>query len=161
IEEQMLPIEYWGKEYIGARAPGRPATTNYYWRIYGGANGVTVDVNPSQSGFPMTLAKGGYRSFTATTDVVFTGDGPFLPVQYVEGGGQTGLGDPSMILALPAAQYLNSYVFGTGIGYSTHVAQIVRPLGGADVLVDNVIVTGFTQLGSYEVANYAISEGSH
>ncbi|MFO0551225.1 MAG: hypothetical protein U0271_22745 [Polyangiaceae bacterium] len=161
IEEQMLPMENWGSVYVGLRAPAR-ATSNYYWRIYGGADGVIVDTNPPQPGFPMTLAKGEYRTFITNTDVIFSGTGPFLPVQYLEGqSGGSGTGDPSMIIAIPAGQYVTSYVFGTGTGYTSHYAQIVRAAGASDIFVDGALITGYTQIGSYEFVNQPISEGSH
>src|SRR5690606_38666161 len=40
IEEQMLPLDYWGQEYVGPRAPPR-GTEGFHWRIYGGADNVT------------------------------------------------------------------------------------------------------------------------
>ena len=40
--------------YVGPRAPPR-GTEKFHWRVYGGANNVTVNVTPAQPGFPINL----------------------------------------------------------------------------------------------------------
>lgn len=161
IEEQMLPIDYWGKTYVAAHAPTR-GDEKYQWRVFGGEDGVQITTTPDVSGGPFTLMKGEFKVITTTQHFVMTGDGAFLPVQYLES--QTagaGTGDPSTVQMIPVEQFLNRYVFATGIGYTENYVQIIRAAGGAAVTVDGVQVAGFTAIGAYELADWEIAEGSH
>lgn len=161
LEEVLLPLEYWGETYVGAHAPQRGNET-FHWRVYSGDMGVTIDTNPPQAGFPVTLDQGEYYQFATQQSFIFTADGPFMPVQYLEGqDAGAGTGDPSMYQMVPVEQFLTSYAFVTGENYTEHYAQIIRPANGADVTVDGVVVTGYTQVGNFEVADWPISEGAH
>ncbi|PRP96582.1 hypothetical protein ENSA5_36580 [Enhygromyxa salina] len=161
LEEVLLPLEYWGEEYVGAHAPQRGNET-YYWRVYGGEDGITVNTAPQQPGFPLQLDKGEYYQFGTQASFVFTGDGPFLPVQLLEGqNGGAGTGDPSMYQMVPTEQFLDTYAFVTGTNYSLHYAQIIRPAGGDDIMIDDVVVDGYYQIGAWDVADYQVTEGAH
>jgi len=161
IEEQMLPIDYWGKTYVAAHAPKR-GTEKYHWRVFGGADGVKITTTPDQTGGPFTLMKGEFKVITTSAHFVFTGDGPFLPVQYLES--QTagaGTGDPSTVQMIPVEQFLGRYVFATGVGYTKNYVQIIRKAGAAHVTVDDVMVGGYAAIGGYELADWPIAEGAH
>lgn len=161
IEEQMLPIDYWGKTYVAAHAPKR-GNEKYQWRVFGGQDGVQITTTPDVSGGPFTLMKGEFKVITTTQHFVMSGDGAFLPVQYLES--QTagaGTGDPSTVQMIPVEQFLSRYVFATGIGYTKNYVQIIRTAGGAAVTVDGVQVAGYTAIGAYELADWEITEGSH
>jgi hypothetical protein len=161
LEEQMLPLDYWGRAYVGAHAPTR-GTESYYWRIFSGADGVTVTTSPAQPGTPVTLNRGEWVEIIADESFIFTGDGPFLPVQYLASqNAGAGTGDPAMMQAVPVEQFLSRYVFVTGSGYSEHYAQVIRPVGAADVQVDGTTVTGYYTVGGYEIADWPVSEGAH
>ena len=161
MEEATFPLEYWGDEYVGAHAPTR-SNEQYHWRVYGGEDGVTVNTAPQQPGFPLNLDKGEYYQFASSQSFVFTGNGPFLPVQYLESENpNAGTGDPAMYQMVPTAQFLSSYAFVTGEGYDVHYAQITRPAGGAEVTIDGVAVGGYYQVGAFEVADVSVSEGAH
>jgi len=161
LEEVSIPLEYWGDTYVGAHAPTR-GNEAYHWRVYSGDAAVTIDTDPPQPGFPVSLDKGEYYQFATKESFIFTGDGPFMPVQYLEGqnaGANTG--DPSMVQMVPVEQFLSSYSFLTGSNYQLHYSQIIRPIGGADVLVDGQVVTGYYTVGDYEVSDWKLSEGGH
>ena len=161
IEEQMLPIDYWGKTYVAAHAPKR-GTEKYHWRVFGGQDGVKITTTPDQTGGPFTLMKGEFKVITTGVHFVMTGDGPFLPVQYLES--QTagaGTGDPSTVQMIPVEQFLDRYVFATGIGYAKNYVQIIRKVGAAEVAVDGVQVAGYVKIGGYELADWEIAEGAH
>jgi hypothetical protein len=166
LEEAMLPLEYWGEEYVGAHAPQRSGAEHYFWRVYAGEDDVTINTTPAQPGFPIQLDKGQFHQFQANPapnhSFVFTGDGPFMPVQYLEGtAGGGGTGDPSMIQSVPTEQYLDAYAFVTGTGYDVHYVQVIRPNGGAEVFIDGNMVGGYYAVGNYQVADVATSEGAH
>src|SRR5690606_6146814 len=109
LYEVMFPLETWGQEYVAATAPPR-SNESFHWRIYAGADNVTISANPPQQGLPANLAKGEFVQVVATEHFVLTGDGPFLPVQYLEGKDPfAGVGDPAMIQAVPTEQWLTRY----------------------------------------------------
>lgn len=161
VEEQMLPIDYWGKTYVAARAPKRGAE-KYRWRVFGGEDGVTITTSPDVSNGPFTLMKGEVRLLVASDHFVMTGSGAFMPVQYLES--QTagaGTGDPSIVQMIPVEQFLDRYVFATGNQYTKNYVQVIRKAGGAGVDVDGATVAGYVKVGAYEVADWPIAEGSH
>lgn len=161
IEEQAIPLEYWGQTYVGAHAPKR-GNENYWWRVYAGEDNVTITTVPAQPGFPKVLNKGQFYEFKTKDSFIFDADKPIMPVQYLEGqDGGAGTGDPASYQMVPVEQFLDRYVFGTGLGYNLHYAQVVRDKGGPDVKVDGVVVTGYYAVGEYEVADWKISEGVH
>jgi hypothetical protein len=161
MEEIAFPLEYWGDEYVGAKAPQR-GNEQHHWRIYGGENGITVNTTPQLPGFPIQLNKGQYYQFATTQNFVITGSGPFLPVAYLESQNpNAGTGDPAMYQMVPTEQFLDSYTFVTGTNYNQHYAQIIRPAGGADVTIDGNLVGNYTQVGSYQIANVLVSQGTH
>ena len=163
IQEQMLPLDYWGKTYVGARSPKR-GTEKHYWRILGGADGTTVTTDPPQPGTPIVVNKAQWKELIVANDTSFilTGNKPFLAVQYLEGQvAGAGTGDPAMYQMVPVEQFLDRYAFVTGTGYDVHYVQIIRVQGGADVLVDGVVVDGYSTVGDYQVADWKISEGAH
>ena len=159
--EAIAEIEQW----LAAHAPQR-GNEHFFWRVYAGEDGVTINTAPAQPGFPVMLNKGQFYQFQANAapnnSFVFTGDGPFMPVQYLEGQtGGGGTGDPSMIQSVPTEQYLDAYAFVTGTGYDVHYVQIIRPLGGAEVFIDGNMVGGYYAVGNYQVADVQVSEGAH
>jgi hypothetical protein len=163
IEEQLLPLDYWGKKYVGAHSPKR-GTEKHYWRVYAGEDATTITTDPPQQGTPVILNKGQWKELVIAnnTSFIFESDKPFLPVQYLEGeDGGAGTGDPAMYQMIPVEQFLDRYAFVTGTGYSVHYAQIIRAKGGADVKVDGNVVAGYYAVGDYEVADFKISEGAH
>ena len=163
IEEQMLPLDYWGKQYVGAHSPKR-GNEKHYWRIFAGENNVQVTTTPAQPGTPFTLNKAQFKELVVPNNTSFTIDcsGPCLPVQYLESqDGGAGTGDPAMYQMIPVEQFLDRYAFATGTGYNADYVQVIRTKGGADVKVDNVTVTGYYTVGNFEVSDWKISTGAH
>lgn len=163
--EQNVPIDLWGTQYVGAHSPTR-GTESHWWRVYAGADNVTITTNPPQTGTPVVLANAGDWAeiiVPTGTNMVFDGDGPFLPVQYVSGHHDSGtaMGSPAMIQAVPTDRYLDRYVFMAPIDYDQHYAQVIRQAGGADVMIDGSAVGGWETVGTWEIANVMVSEGMH
>lgn len=180
LQELVIPLEYWGTTYVGAASPSRDSE-RHYWRVYAGKPGVTVETNPPQPGTPFTLEnRGDYYEFSVpnATHFVFEGDGAFLPVQYLQSdlqedpdGGGPGLGEPpeestlkgapSMYQFVPVEQFLNRYVFATALNFPTNYVQVIRPVGGAAVILDDTIeITDFVPAGDYEVADHLLPEAN-
>jgi hypothetical protein len=170
LQEQNLPLEYWGREYVGAHSPVR-GTERHYWRIYAGDDNVTVTVTPEELGItiPMLLSRGDYADIDVPTgtNLVFNGDAPFMPVQSLAGHWvSNSIGSPAMVQMVPTAQFLNRYVFVTAHLYDLDYVQVIREAGTADVTIRDVLgvstlVTGWETVGDWEVANMQIIEGSY
>jgi hypothetical protein len=172
LQEQMIPLEYWGTTYIGPPSPPR-ADEMQYWRVYAGEDNVqvTVDDNdPETSQQSVYLAKRGdfeliEREFGVS--VLFTGlnDAPILPVQYLAGNKAAGgIGDPAMVQAIPVEQWRDRYVFVTGAAYDTNYAQVIRRTGAADVTINGQLVGGYQLVNfeaghNYEIANVPLPGG--
>lgn len=110
----------------------------------------------------MVLNRGQFIEFFTKQSFIITGTGPFMPVQYLEGeNGGAGTGDPASYQMVPTEQFLPRYVFVTGKDYNPNYVQIIRPLNGADVFVDGVLVTNYYTVGNYQVADHLIQEGAH
>ena len=167
LQEQMLPIEYWGTKYVGAHSPLRAAEP-HIWRIYAGEAGVSVTTDPPQPGTPFTLSeRGAFKEIIVGSGKSFTfqGTGPFLPVQYLVGSKEAGgKGDPAMYQMIPIEQFLDRYVFVTGVNYDTNYAQVIRVKGAADVTINGEVVTGYYFINAvnglqYEVADWPLAPG--
>lgn len=164
VQEQVIPLEYWGQLYVGPHSPLRGQEL-HYWRIYAGDPDVTVDVDPPQPGFPMTFAeRGDWAELVVDngTNLVFSGDGPFMPVQYVAGHHEADdRGSPAMVQMAPTEQFLDRYVFVTGYNYDEHYVQVIRTNNGQAVDLDGAPVEGWATVGDWQVANVLIEEGAH
>lgn len=164
LYEPMLPVQAWGQHYIGAPAPSWQEGAGR-WRIYAGADGVTVEVETGDEQPPVLLAQRGdwVELDVGGAAVSFTGDGPFLPVYYLQSAGEAGgLGDPSMVQAAPVEQYLARYAFSTGVDAQAHVVQVTRRVGAAPVMLDDAIIDSFEiAVGGYEIAEVSVEAGAH
>ena len=162
--EQNLPLDYWGQIYVGPASPVRNME-QHVWRVYAGDDDVTIDVTPDQGG-PINLAKRGewVELIVPTgTDLLFEGDGPFMPVQYVTGHYDNAdmRGSPAMIQMVPTAQFLDRYVFVTGTNYDEHYVQVIRESGQGQIILDGNQVSGWNSVGDWQVATVLIEEGAH
>ena len=163
LQEQMLPLDYWGKRYVGAHSPVR-GKENHHWRIFGSEDGTVVTADPPVPGTPVVVDRGEWKELVLAngTSTVFESDKPFLAVQYLAGqDAGAEYGDPAMYQMIPTEQFLDRYAFVTGIGYVQHYAQIIRAKGNPDVMIDGAKVTGYYAVGNYEVADFKITEGVH
>lgn len=164
IQEVNIPLDYWGKTYVGAHSPLR-GTEEHYWRVFAGDDNVTITTDPPQPGTPIVLDKrGNYADLVVpnATSIVFQADKPFMPVQYTAIHNLANdIGDPAMAQSIPVEQYLSRYAFVTGIDYDLHYVQVIREAGSAPVYVDANEVTDYYTVGGFEVADYPVEEGSH
>jgi hypothetical protein len=143
-------------------------TEQHHWRIYAGEDDVTVTVDPPQPNTPLVFAKrGDYADIIVDTgtNLVFDGDGVFMPIQWITGHYDSGTvnGSPAMVQMVPTAQFLDRYVFATANAYTQNYVQAIRPAGGAEVVLDTVAIPAndWETIGDWEIATVLIEEGAH
>ncbi len=164
VQEQVIPLDYWGDKYVCAHSPVR-ADEDHYWRVFAGSGDIDVTASPPVPGSPFHFdARGDYVEFSVPngTDFILEGSGAFMPVQYTANNGLSGgLGDPAMYQMIPTAQFLSRYLFVTPADYDQDYVQVIRAIGNAAVYLDGVEVGGYTDTGDHQVATVAIVAGSH
>lgn len=171
LQEQMLPLEYWGKKYVGAHSPTR-STEEHYWRLYAGEDNTKIALTSNSASFkppPVILERrGDYFELPVPNGVsmIFQGTKPFMPVQYLAGNIATGKvsGDPAMYQMIPVEQWLERYAFVTGVNYLDQYAQITRVKGGADITINGELVTDYYFISGegldnqYEIADVKLPQ---
>jgi len=163
LQEQMLPQKMWSNEIIAVHAPVR-GSESFHYRVLAAQDNTEVHTAPPLPGTPVVLDRGEWFSWSskAGETVHLTSDGPILAIQYLEGGKHVGLGDPAMVQILAPKQFARRYDFVTPASYTHQYTQLVRPHGGSNVWVDDVLVAPWTPVaGGYEVAQLAVAPGGH
>ncbi|MDC0668682.1 hypothetical protein [Nannocystis radixulma] len=173
LQEQMIPLEYWGKKYVGPNSPVR-ATENHYWRVYAGDDNVFVTIESNNAGYKpppkQLLKRGDWFELTPPppngTSLIFTATGPILPVQYLAGMQQANkIGDPAMYQMIAVEQWLRRYVVVTGVNYELNYAQIMRKKGSAAVTINGMTVGNYKLINGtgadnqWEVADFQLLDG--
>lgn len=191
LQELMIPLDYWGTEYVAAPAPRRPPADPFvagapefdgdeevHWRIYAGADNIELTFAPMLPGIdcPTLDERGDFceiASLPQGSAFVVHASGPVMPVQYLQSArssGETTLltgadaGDPSMTQTIPTTQWLSRYVFVTPIGFFMNYVQVIRRTGGAEVRINGDVIPDADFVGSageYEWADRLIEEGSY
>ncbi|MBI5501344.1 MAG: IgGFc-binding protein [Deltaproteobacteria bacterium] len=171
LEEQMFPLQAWGRSYIGSHTQPVADESNM-WRVISAGDGNTIRFDPDVHG-EATLGRGEWFEFESWDDFHVTGDSPFLLVQYLIGQGSDlgSIGDPAMAVAVPVLQYRTDYNFLSPTDYADNPStgatgrnyvNVIAP-DGATVTLDGGAVSGFTGIGvsGYGVARVEIAGGSH
>jgi len=175
LQELMIPLEYWGNTYVAAHSPTRD-TEKHWWRIYAGTDGMTVTADPPVPGTPITFERRGQwvqlEVDQGVSFVLHSDDGPFMPVQYLQSArypdnpnpeplaDSTPKGDPSMYQMIPVEQFLSRYVFATALNFEINYVQVIRSVGGAEVILDGTAIDEglFYTVGAYQVADKSLDD---
>lgn len=168
LEEQMIPIQSWGKTYVAAKSKPRGSEPDL-WRVMAKIDGTTITTNPLQPGTPVTLNAGQFVQFETTQSFVIVAGAPVQVGQYLVGqdyggGFSTGFtGDPGFMVGVPVEQYRDEYIFLTPPNYANDSITIVAPTG-TTVTLDGNAVNGFTETTSgsgWSVATLTVGDGVH
>jgi hypothetical protein len=163
---QLPPVSALGSEYVHARYRNRvdgqdeqPPT-----RITGAVDGTILTWDPQPSGAQATLDAGeSFAVYSSDPFVVKSQDDkhPFVVSAFMTGGQlfEWGDGDPEFTGVVPAAQYLNKYVFFTDPTYPETNLVFVRAKGkdGAfhDVTLDCAgMLSGWQAVGASGAYEY-------
>ncbi|MCA9691454.1 MAG: IgGFc-binding protein [Nannocystaceae bacterium] len=133
LEEQILPLEAWGKKYVAARNPPR-ANETMIWRIVGSVDGTTVNFTPSISiGSSVNIDEGEVIQFEEMQDFFIDATEPVLVAGYMTGAQATpnDEGDPYMVQMVPVEQFRTDYVFLNDESYADDYVKLIRPTGAA------------------------------
>jgi len=194
IQETLFPLQHWGERYVLPAANRREweetedeGEAEYreptYYRAYAGAAGVTIQADPPHPDFPITLDEvGDFIEFeTAPSEhLTLSGDRAFLPVQYLRSRNvgplldypDTGFGDSAMVQMVPTEQYLDKYVFATGVDFYYNFLQFTRAASDSEIQVTasesgNITTVcnsgcdyAFEPVGEFEVASIPIPDGT-
>ena len=118
----------------------------------------------------LLLQPGDYVDLPLTaTSVHLTGTGRLLVVQAMVGAegvatsGSAGVGDPSLSLAVPPAQYRDNYTFLVPNTYTYDFINILAPMTAQVVLDGKPVALAQTPIGSttYGVTRLPVAGGNH
>lgn len=151
LEEQLPPLQTWGKEFVVSRtAPqhdaAHPEEPNLL-RILSGANDnhITLDPHLPGVGDGLTLHRGQWRELPTHVDVHVRGTGPLMIGQFMVGQSSyspmwmENKGDPSFGIVVPLVQYRQRYTFLAPDTIPLNYVNVVKPVTG---LVDTVYLDG-------------------
>ncbi|MEM9458899.1 MAG: IgGFc-binding protein [Myxococcota bacterium] len=193
LQEVLIPLDYWGERYVAAHASRRDDERHWWRIYAGdpgvrvtarGGPGCTEPIftpdncpapNAFDDGACIFDARGSWIQLDVPGECSFVLDsqktGPFMPVQYLQSSraagepveGSTTKGDPAMVQMVPVEQFLERYVFATGVGFDEHYVQVIRTIDGPNVRLDGEPVDGFEPVDAqFEVADVLLAaEGPH
>jgi hypothetical protein len=176
LEEQLFGLQTWGKIYVASRGPQR-GSEPAIWHIlaYEDDTTVTFEANPQVTGLPgsLSLDRGDWEEIQVggsgqhPGDFLVVGDKPILVVQYMVGAWMVAhmstLGDPAMVQAVPAEQYLARYVVLVPTTWQNDYFILTREIGSTVFIGGVEVQATWSQVGSsdYEVARVSIPDGVH
>lgn len=171
LEEQMIPSETWGSDYIVARTePQSPDTAEpNVVRIVSRENDNTIDFDPPGVHASVNLAAYEYIEFSSTESFRVTASKPIMVAQYLVGQNyytnqSDYWGDPAFALVVPFEQYRSEYTFLVPETITYNYVNVIGPVGESGQNIHNIKLDGelvdFSAevLGSYGIARIDISD---
>lgn len=161
IEEQLPPIETWGKTHIAGRLQPRGKEPDT-WRIVAAYAGTRVLTQPAA--IPLTLLGAGeWLEFTTDKDLVILADKPVLVGQFMASSGLTGtqLGDPAFVVATPVERLGREVRLVVPSTFPSNYLTIAAPKGTQVKLDDTVLGAGTEIAGTgWTVLRTPVSPGN-
>ncbi|HEY8078081.1 MAG TPA: IgGFc-binding protein, partial [Labilithrix sp.] len=144
LEEQLLPVTSYGKDFVITRSPSRSTSTGGSYiepdllRFMGVAAPATVKTSLPPPDDSFTLMPGQTHDAWTTTDFVATSTEPVAIAQILVSQTFTAdyTGDPSLTIFPPVDQYRRDYLFNVPTSYDSSYVVIAAPIG-AKVSVDS------------------------
>ncbi len=173
LEEQMIPSEAWGSDYIVARtepqSPGNPEPNVI--KIVSREDGNSITFDPPAVHDPVTLNAGESITFTTGDNFRVTGTQPMMVAQFLVGqnfytNNTEYWGDPAFALVVPFEQYRGSYTFLTPSTITYNYVNVIARVGEDGQNVGNVTLDGqvlnFQQgrVGQYGIARVNLSNSA-
>jgi hypothetical protein len=162
LEEQLLPDETWGRDYLVSALRDRGPATPSVVRVLSRADGNALTFEPAVRP-PTTLDRGRVLEFSTAQSFRVRGSEPFLVTQFMIGqGGDLSLaGDPAMVQEVPVQQFRAAYDFFVPGTYPRNFLNIVAPADAA-LDLDGTPARGSQEsVGGLTVYYLPISAGPH
>jgi hypothetical protein len=179
MEEQLMPVEFWGKQAFCVKSKPRGEEVDEYVVVAGEDNVVLTTNPPSVATYlstkelnGVTLMAGQRARVQTDQSFMLTATGKIQVTQLLVSAGQTGpktngagatLGDASMAIIPSSSQYRAEYTVQTPGGFTANYVTVVRPSGLAIELDGVQVNSGFQAFGdgSWEFAYLKLSPGTH
>jgi hypothetical protein len=179
---QLTPTSALGQNFVVSRSPSRSSNPTAwleyeYYRVFAVRDGTSVTTTLTEPGLDaFTLNAGEWREFSAREGFILqSAPTPVIVAQYLTARDQvynwraSAGGDPDMVYIPPVEQRRETYVFGTGVGFSETWAVISMPDGttatidGADVATTCTTVYTDGEYGglTYRAYHCPITEDRH
>ena len=158
LEQQLYPVNSWGSAYAGTYFVRRRPEQVEIWRILSGADGVVLTTNPPVPNVDgITLDRGEFVEFEASTDFDLNASGPILAAQYMVGTNYRNLGDgdPAFTLLVPTQQWRRDYIVLTPPAYHADYLNVVAPVN-TTVTLDGVAIQP-DQFQAFGIAGFAVA----
>ncbi len=179
MEEQLMPVEFWGTEAFCVKTKPRGDEVDEFVVVAGEDNVQLTTDPPSVAKYPngkelngVTLMAGQRARVQTDTSFMLKATGKIQVAQLLVSAGQAGpknngaaatLGDASMAIVPASTQYRPDYTFQTPDGFTGNYVTVVRPQGLA-LHVDGTPLTGSFQSfgdGTWEFAYLKFNAGTH
>lgn len=167
VEEQLLPVQAWGKSYVLPKTAPRGSEADL-WIVMASLPGTKVTTNPPINGLDgHTFQSGGqWVQVESTESFTLEATGPVQVAQFIVSQQQTDdwIGDPTMIVHSPMNQMRKDYFILTPVGYSKNYVSVLR-VAGAEVKADGLAIAAseFKKVGdgTWELAYHSVTPGLH
>lgn len=159
VEQQLFPVESWGKTYIAAPFFSRITGDFSMYRVVGGTNGTTVTLDPPVNGeASFTLNRGQVKKLYSESAFELTASQPVMLAQFMIGGqvSSTEDGDPAFLLPPAIEQYRDSYVFLVPGQYRRNFVTIVKKTGTSVTFDGNPVTQAFIPVSGPSTWEYTI-----
>lgn len=174
LEQQLFPINTWGRHYVAAKSYDRGLESDY-WRILAAHDGTKVHTDPPQEEIPL-LNRGEWYEIGSREHFTIDSNHPIMVGQFLASEhapnpnlrdsyeeGDAGIGDPAFILAVPVEQFRTHFVFLAPDKYARDYVNIIAP-ASATVFLDDLPVTRWESVGDgsvWKILRREISDGVH
>jgi len=175
LEQQLFPVETWGRHYIATKSYDRGLESDY-WRILAAEDNTKVETVPPQVPIP-DLNAGEWFEFPSREHFEILSDKPILLGQFLASeqapdpnrysdfeSGDAGTGDPAFILAVPVEQFREDFVFLAPDKYAFDYVSVIAPSSALVLFDENPIQVSWEPVGEgteWHIARFAIADGVH
>jgi hypothetical protein len=166
LEEQLLPNETWGRDYVVSALRDRGPMFPSVVRIVSQADNNQVTFDPPTVRAAANLRAGQVLEFATTASFRVAGTRALLVAQYMLGqgpatAGASGAGDPAMVFEVPAQQFRSSYDIYVPETYTSNFINVVAPAAG-QITMDGMPLRGSMEtVGPWAVYYLPIRAGAH
>ncbi|MCB9532397.1 MAG: IgGFc-binding protein [Myxococcales bacterium] len=182
MEEQQLPVDALGAEYVLTRFQAR-GTEPTVFRVMATEPGTTLTTSPSVTTAGATIRPGVPFDITTTRDFVLTASAPVavtamtVSSEYPGAGCDRtfdtgcaipedsrcdagGFGDPTSVVVVPPSLYRTETTVLVASGFLDNYINVVAPAGVIPT-IDGIPMTSAVRVGAWDVFRQSIGTGGH